>query len=306
MTKASRPMKGDLMVRRNRAGYVFIAPFLIGFLLFIAIPMLQSFNFSFNDIKLVENGYELIHKGTDNYKHILFVDTDFRMRIVNSLLSTFRDTVVVIPFSFVSAFVLNKKFKGRTFARAIFFLPVVVSSGVLASMDNNELITMVMQRSSAESFASAETSASAVAFVNMLFANSLPTELTQFVAQAADGIYNIIIKSGVQIIIFMGGLNTIAPSIYESSNIEGATVWVNFWKITFPMCGPYILLNIIYTIIDSFTNISNPLIAQIRNDLIGLKNFGVASAAAWIYFIIIFITLGIVFAIISRRVYYRE
>ena len=94
--------------------------------------------------------------------------------------------------------------------------------------------------------------------------------------------------------------------MFESSNIEGATAWVNFWKITFPMCGPYILLNVVYTIIDSFTNLSNPLIAKIRSDLMGLKNFGVASSAAWVYFIAIFAVLGIVFAVLQRRVFYHE
>lgn len=101
--------------------------------------------------------------------------------------------------------------------------------------------------------------------------------------RATGNISGIVAKSGIQIILFLGGLNTISPSIYESSNIEGATAWVNFWKITFPMSGPYILLNVVYTVIDSFTNINNPLIKSIWNDLTGLKNFGVASASGLAY-----------------------
>ena len=298
--------RSDLMTRRNRTGYVFITPFLIGFAAFMLIPLIQSFIFSFNDVKIVENGYTLVPKGLYNYQYILTIDTDFRQRIVNSFLTTLRDTLVVVPFSFFSALILSKEFHGRTFARAIFFLPVIVSTGVLATMDSNSVISMMMNRDTASAANTMQDTFSASALITTLFADSLPVEMVDFITPAAAGIYDIIIKSGLQIIIFIGGLNTISPSLFESSNIEGATAWVNFWKITFPMCGPYILLNVVYTIIDSFTNLSNPLIAKIRSDLMGLKNFGVASSAAWVYFIAIFAVLGIVFAVLQRRVFYHE
>ena len=248
--KSAGRRRSDLMTRRNRTGYVFIAPFLMGFAAFMLIPLIQSFIFSFNDIKIVENGYTLVPKGLYNYQYILTIDTDFRQRIVNSFIMTLWDTIVVAN--------------------------------------------------------SMQQTFSASGLITTLFADSLPTEMVDFISTATAGIYDIIIKSGLQIIIFIGGLNTISPSLFESSNIEGATAWVNFWKITFPMCGPYILLNVVYTIIDSFTNLSNPLIARIRSDLMGLKNFGVASSAAWVYFIAIFAVLGIVFAVLQRRVFYHE
>lgn len=305
-SRAAVAHRSDLMVRRNRTGYVFITPFLIGFALFILIPLVQSLIFSFNDIKIVENGYTLVSKGFYNYQYILTVDTEFRQRIVNSFLMTLRDTLVVVPFSFFSALILSKEFHGRTVARAIFFLPVIVSTGVLATMDSNSVISMMMDRNTASAANSMQTAFSASGLITTLFSDSLPMEMVDFITTATSGIYDIIIKSGLQIIIFIGGLNTISPSLFESSNIEGATAWVNFWKITFPMCGPYILLNVVYTIIDSFTNLSNPLISQIRSDLMGLKNFGVASAAAWVYFVAIFAVLGIVFAVMQRRVFYHE
>ena len=296
--KSAGRRRSDLMTRRNRTGYVFIAPFLVGFAAFMLIPLIQSFIFSFNDIKIVENGYTLVPKGLYNYQYILTIDTDFRQRIVNSFIMTLRDTIVVVPFSFFSALILSKEFHGRTFARAIFFLPVIVSTGVLATMDSNSVISMMMDRDTASAANSMQQTFSASGLITTLFADSLPTEMVDFISTATAGIYDIIIKSGLQIIIFIGGLNTISPSLFESSNIEGATAWVNFWKI--------ILLNVVYTIIDSFTNLSNPLIARIRSDLMGLKNFGVASSAAWVYFIAIFAVLGIVFAVLQRRVFYHE
>ena len=306
MSGKSKTVRHDLMARRDRLGYAFIAPFLIGFLFLIAIPIVQSVIFSFHDIQIVESGYTLVPKGLENYRYILLVNTAFRAKMVESFQMTVRDTLIVVPFSFFAALILHKPFHGRTLARAIFFLPVVVSSGVIAVMDANTIINMVLSRDPAVSTGSLEATESALAFVNTLFAGSLPAEITQFVAAATGNISGIVAKSGIQIILFLGGLNTISPSIYESSNIEGATAWVNFWKITFPMSGPYILLNVVYTVIDSFTNINNPLIKSIWNDLTGLKNFGVASASAWLYFILIFAVLGVTFALISRKVFYRD
>ncbi|HIW73244.1 MAG TPA: sugar ABC transporter permease [Firmicutes bacterium] len=298
--------KHDLMVRRDRIGYAFIAPFLVGFLLFVGIPIIQSIVFSFHNIQIVESGYTLVPRGAENYRYILLVNTAFRQKMLESFQMTIRDTLIVVPFSFFSALILHRSFHGRTLARAVFFLPVIVSSGVFAVMDSNSIMNMVLSRDPAAGAGAMEATDSALAFVNALFAGSLPDEITQFVAAATSNISGIVSKSGIQILIFLGGLNTISPSIYESSNIEGATAWVNFWKITFPMSGPYILLNVVYTVIDSFTNINNPLIQSIWNDLTGLKNFGVASATAWVYFIMIFAVLGVTFALFSRKVYYRE
>ncbi len=306
MHSKTKPVRHDLMVRRDRVGYVFIAPFLIGFLLFVGIPIVQSIVYSFHEVQIVESGYMLVPKGLENYRYILLVNTTFRAKLVESFQMTIRDTLIVVPFSFFSALILHKPFRGRTLARAIFFLPVIVSAGVFAVIDSDSIINMVLSRDPAANAGTMEATDSALAFVNSLFAGSLPAEITQFVAAATSNISGIVTKAGIQIIIFLGGLNTISPSIYESSNIEGATAWVNFWKITFPMCGPYILLNVVYSVIDSFTNINNPLIRTIWNDLTGLRNFGVASATAWVYFLMIFAVLGVTFALISRKVFYRE
>ena len=220
--KSAGRRRSDLMTRRNRTGYVFIAPFLVGFAAFMLIPLIQSFIFSFNDIKIVENGYTLVPKGLYNYQYILTIDTDFRQRIVNSFIMTLRDTIVVVPFSFFSALILSKEFHGRTFARAIFFLPVIVSTGVLATMDSNSVISMMMDRDTASAANSMQQTFSASGLITTLFADSLPTEMVDFISTATAGIYDIIIKSGLQIIIFIGGLNTISPSLFESSNIVRA------------------------------------------------------------------------------------
>ena len=182
--KSAGRRRSDLMTRRNRTGYVFIAPFLMGFAAFMLIPLIQSFIFSFNDIKIVENGYTLVPKGLYNYQYILTIDTDFRQRIVNSFIMTLRDTIVVVPFSFFSALILSKEFHGRTFARAIFFLPVIVSTGVLATMDSNSVISMMMDRDTASAANSMQQTFSASGLITTLFADSLPTEMVDFISTA--------------------------------------------------------------------------------------------------------------------------
>lgn len=304
--KVLKPNGGKLMERRNNTGWIFVAPFLIGFLLFYAIPLVESFIYSFNDIKIIGSGYTLEPKGWDNYKYVLLIDTNYLNRLIDAVKSMFLDTIIVVPFSFFSALILSREFKGRGLARAIFFLPVVMSTGVLASMDKNDLMNMMMSRSASAAANSMSSAFSSSDFVNNLLEGSMPEEIITFMTNLSNKLYEVIIKSGLQIIIFIGGINTISPSIYESSSIEGATAWENFWKITFPMCGPYLLLNAIYTIIDSFTNISNPLIERVKNEMQGLKNFGTATAAVWVYFIIIAVVLGVAFALMSKRVFYNE
>ena len=305
MSGKSKTVRHDLMARRDRLGYAFIAPFLIGFLFLIAIPIVQSVIFSFHDIQIVESGYTLVPKGLENYRYILLVNTAFRAKMVESFQMTVRDTLIVVPFSFFAALILHKPFHGRTLARAIFFLPVVVSSGVFAVMDANTVINMVLSRDPAVSTGSLEATESALAFVNTLFAGSLPAEITQFVAAATGNISGIVAKSGIQIILFLGGLNTISPSIYESSNIEGATAWVNFWKITFPMVSPLILVNTVYTVIDSFMASNNELLTFIYGQGFSDMQFGYASALSWIYFLVVAVFLAIVTALFSGRVFYH-
>ena len=296
-----------LMRRRNNTGWVFIAPFLIRFAIFYAIPLVQSLIFSFNEIKIQGgNGYNLEWRALENYRYVLMVNTSYINKIIDAVKQMFLDTVIVVPFSFFSALLLAREFKGRGVARAIFFLPVVVSTGVLATMDSTSTMSLMMSRSATDAANAMSNSVSSSDFVNTLLEGSMPESIITFMTDLSGKLYDVIIKSGLQIIIFLGGINTISPSIYESSSIEGATAWENFWKITFPMCGPYLLLNAIYTIIDSFTNISNPLIYRVKNEMAGLKNFGTATAAVWLYFIIIAIVLGVAFSLMSKRVFYHE
>lgn len=301
-TRAKRKISLD----KNRYGYIFVAPFVIGFILFILIPVVQSLIFSFNEIRLVKYGYTLEPQGLLFYKRALLIDANVRKLIVQAL-AGLTDLPVILVFSFFAALLLNNRFKGRNAAKAIFFLPVIVSTGLIVVLDNsNSSLNMMMSRNTLEAADSVAVSLTATRIVEFFFTASMPQWVVQFIGGAIDRIYDIIIASGLQIIIFLSGLNTIPPSIYESSNIEGATAWENFWKITLPMMGPYILVNTMYTIIDSFTNLSNPVISTIRAYFASFSEFSFASAIAWIYFGVIFLILAIIYPLLSRRVFYYE
>jgi len=291
---------------KNRAGYIFIAPFLIGFALFMMVPLAQSIYFSFNNITITPYGFTTEFIGTRYYVRAFTIDPNFRVNLVNSLIQVFTDLPIILGFSFFSAILLSKNFKGRVLARVLFFLPVIISTGIVVSIqDGNALFQMMAGRDVAGAGAMTPTP-SVMAFVNSFLGNQMPEQVLNYITTAVYRLGGIITMSGIQIIIFLSGLNTISPSIYESSNIEGATAWENFCKITFPMMGPYLFLNALYTIIDSFTNLGNVVIASIRGLMLGFVEFSYASALAWIYFIIVFVILGLFVLIFGKRVFYYE
>ena len=140
-----------------------------------------------------------------------------------------------------------------------------------------------------------------------LFANmKVGTELVEYVASAVDSISNIVNRSGVQILIFLAGLQSISPAIYESCRMDGATAWETFWKITFPMISPMILVNAVYTIIDAFTSDSNAVMKLIDSVYSQPNGNVVSSAMAWMYFLVVILILAIVAAIMSAFVFYQK
>jgi len=299
--------KRKLFRRQNRVGYLFILPFLFGFVAFLLVPIAQSIVFTFNELQIVATGYELTPRGWRFYERALFVDTRFRVMIVDSLLRTITDVPVIIAFSLFIAVLLNQRFRGRTLARAVFFLPVIISTGYMAIADQgNPILSLLQNRNPLEAADKIRESVTSYKLVMALLGDSLPLWMTDFAVQAAGRIGEIVTRSGLQIIIFLGALNTIHPSLYEASSMEGATPWENFWKITFPMVGPYILVNVVYTIIDSFTNMSSQVMRTVQGYIVYMTDFSFGLTLAWLYFILLFLILALVFFVMSKRVFYYD
>jgi ABC-type sugar transport system permease subunit len=209
---------------------------------------------------------------------------------------------LIVIFSLFLAVLLNQKFIGRSVARSIFFLPVILASGVIANLEAESLVQAVAQQNPETSgffntFGSFELQ-------RIMLQSGVNESIVAYLTGAVDRIYEIVSQSGVQILIFLAGIQTISPQLYEASKMEGATGYEAFWKITFPMVSPLILVNIIYTIIDSFAmnDMTDLIIAT------GFDNFdfGLSSAMAWLYFISIVVILAISTYFVSKRVFYQE
>lgn len=294
-----------LNLNRKRAmiGYLFVLPFIIGLITFFLVPLIQSFIFSINKLEVVEGGYNLLPVGLSNYNRALRVHATYARDLVESVLYMLTNVPLIIIFSFFAANLLNQKFKGRSLARAIFFLPVILTSGVMLVIDSGDLLQSSLGMTQTDG---QEGAFRAVELARLLLRSRLSPTFIDYIMSAVDRIYEIVSASGVQILVFLAGLQSISPSLFEASNIEGATGWENFWKITFPMVSPLILVNTVYSIIDSLTNSSNVVMGMIRDTAFASNDFGLSSAMAWLYFLAILVIVGIVVKLVSKVVFYYE
>lgn len=304
--QTARRRSRSLEVKQRRMGYVFVAPLIVGMLAFVAFPVIQSLFFSFSKLNVVASGYKLDFLGIENYRYIFAVDPDFRTMVIRSLRDMLINVPVVILFSFFVASLLNQKFHGRSLVRAILFLPVIIASGVVESVDKADAFSSLLSSGAQTAGASAvgeQLSEKLIVYLQQL---NISPQITNFIIDTVSRVYDIAIMSAVPIIIFLAGLQSVSPSLFEASYIEGATKWEVFWKISLPMVSPLILVSVIYCIIDSFTNVSNPVISRIHSSAYDSLNFGLSSAMAWSYMLIILAVLGIVYKLVSRFIFYHE
>lgn len=290
------------------AGLLFITPFLIGFF-FIFIPLIvESLRFSFSDMTVTSEGYQLTltsDNGLGNYLQALTIDPDFNRELLSTIVQMLTQVPLVLIFSFFAANLLNQNFRGRTIARSILFLPVIISSGVIIALENSDLLASTLETATeSASIGNLSSFLNVSSFLTEY--TTLPTSVISVLATSVNGLYDIVIASGVQILIFLAGLQGISPSLYEASSMEGATQWENFWKITFPMISPLILVNSIYTVINLFTNDDNEMMNEIQTTIFTEIDYGFGSAMAWIYFICIAVILVVVGGIISKHVFYYD
>ncbi|UVI31503.1 carbohydrate ABC transporter permease [Paenibacillus spongiae] len=294
-----------ISLERKKAlfGVLFVTPWLLGLILLMAVPFLQSLQFSFSKLTLTPEGYSLKFIGLDNFHHIFFVDAWYVRNLTNAVTTMALNVPLIIFFSLFTATLLSQKFRGRMLARAIIFLPVVLASGVIAKLDSGNFLATLMGAASTD-VESNYSGLRSIELEPLLFEAGLSRDIVFYLTGAVDRIYQIISSSGVQILIFLAGLQSISPSLYEAAKIEGATGYEAFWKITFPMISPLILTNVIYSIIDSFYN--NSVTQMIQDTAFVNLNFGVSAAMSWVYFLVISIILVISTYLISKRVFYYD
>lgn len=281
-------------------GVLFVSPLLLGLVMLFILPLIQSFRFSLSSIHLVEGGFAVDYKGFSNYSNLFTTNPDFPRRLTESVTNMIVNVPIIIIFSLFAAVLLNQKFRGRAIARAIFFLPVILASAAIANLD----ISSFVGGSAPSGGEGGNSLMQSFELKKMLMESGLAPVFVNYITGAVDRIYEIISSSGVQILIFLAGLQSISPSLYESSRIEGATGYEIFWKVTFPMMTPLILTNTVYSIIDSFNH--NTINSLISETAFRSFEFGQSAAMSWVYFIVVALILSVSMGIISRKVFYYD
>ena len=307
---AKKKKNASLEKKKALWGWIFVLPFVIGFL-FIYLPIIfNSLRFSFNHIIIQNNGgYKLEFVGFQNYLDSFLVDTGFRQALTDGLKQLVIDIPAIVLFSLFIAIILNQKILGRAAFRAIFFIPVILTTGLISQIDTNNLVLDYMSSGSIDTgTGAASTGIISAAQLEGLFASmQVGSQLVTVVAGIVNNIFDIVNRCGVQMLIFLAGLQSISPAIYESCQIDGASGWETFWKVTFPMISPIILVNVVYTIIDAFTSASNQVMTYISKVYDSPNNGNVmASAMSWTYFLIVIAIIAAAAGIISSVVFYQR
>ncbi len=279
-----------LVARREMKGYLFLLPWLTGFVLFFALPLVQSVWYSWHDVKVTANGLKMTWVGWANYRYIFQSDTVFVEQLINFFTDSILRLAVILVFSLVIAMMLNQPIKGKGVFRTMFFLPIIVVSGPVLQRLVNEGATTVPL---IESYG-----------VNGIVEALLPPMLARPLSGLFSQLILVLWYSGVPILIYMTGLQKIDRSLYEASMIDGANGWISFWKITLPALRPMILINGVYTLVFLATTGLNEVMATINDRMFKTGEqgggYGIASAMAWVYAVSLGLAL-IVMLLITRE-----
>lgn len=283
--------------RNERIGYAFVLPWIIGFLLFFLSPIVDSLLFSFQNVTVRPGALNRPFVGLQFFKRALLEDDKFIPLLSEAFSNLLFDVPIILIFSLFIAVLLNQKFWGRGAARTLFFLPLMLSSTVLLSVIKGDAAVQSISDSTSVYMVST------VDISNILYQIGVPEGLLDYMTTIINRIFDMTWMSGMQILLFLSGLQSIPGTLYEAASVEGATAWESFWKITVPMISPIIMVNIIFTIIDSFTSYSNGLMQYIV-DVVGDLQYSFGAAMSWIYFIAIMALLGLITAILSKKIFY--
>ena len=281
---------GRLERREARFGYLFIAPWLIGAALFLAYPLITSFWYALNNIRITPLGMSFTFLKHGNFTQILLQNPDFPVQLVDYILSTVISAPIIVVFALIIAMMLNQDIKGKSFFRLIFFLPVIIVSGPILGM---------LTEQGAGSISAIDTQA-----IGTAISGVLPAMIAEPIAEIFENMITTLWYSGVQILIFLSGLQKIDKSMYEAAKIDGGSGWECFWKITLPNLKSMILLNVVYTVVFISNNNQNPIIELIKTSMFSgtkEKGYGYASAMAWLYALVVLVIVGAFALLLATR-----
>lgn len=296
-------MKGSKLTNAKRnslIGFSFTIPWVIGFIFLFLIPLIKTVLYSFSSISIGKSGFELSFVGVRNYRATFSEDPNNLRMVLTSIGNVVVTVIVVVVFSLFLAILLNQDFRGRSLARVIFALPIIIASGVV--------IVLLKENVLQQNMGSSDTAATLFqgnGLLDFLKLMGLPDNIVGMLENILNNIFDMVWRSGMQIILFLSALQSIPSSSYEAAKIEGATAWESFWFVTFPMISPFLLVNIVYTIIDTFTDSTNTVMSKIFSLVSGVE-YEKAAAFSIVYFILVLLVVGLVYIIMNKRISYSE
>ena len=289
------------MNRTNAVGVLFVLPFLIGFIFLFFKPMLASIIYSFNVVGFDEQGMTLKFVGLDNYRYALFSDAEFLKELLAVAGSALAKVVVIMFMSMFVAMLLNQKFYGRLFFRTVLFLPVIFGADViLAIFAESDAYTMLSGTSNSLVSVGKEAN---VFLEELMRSFGFSSGMMNALSSNIRGIFDLTWEMGIQTVLFIVGFQAIPPHLYVVCEMEGATKWETFWKVTFPLLSPKILLCLIYTVIDTF-NSDNNVVRIISENMAHLLHY--ACAQTWLYTLIVFAFVMTIYGLVSRKTIYLD
>lgn len=282
--RAPRARRFELSFRTREAlhGYAFISLWVVGFLLFTLLPLVETFRYSLHRVTVTAETIQLDPVGWANYTRALFTDPTFVELLIAYSVETVVSVPIVLIFSLIIALFLNLRFRLKGFFRTVFFLPVVITSGPV-------IVELTAQgATSAPGIADSPAVAAVLAELPRALRNPVEYLLTSFIL--------ILWFSGVQILIYLASLQRVDRALYEAAAIDGAGAWEMFWKITLPSLTTATIVNAIFTVITLSHFAENPVIKYIYSQTYAVQGgIGYASTMAFLYFVVLVVLLGLIY-----------
>lgn len=284
--------------KKSYYGYAFISLWAVGFIFLFLLPFITSVRYSLSSVTIKQGYVGLETCGFDNFANLFVKNPEFLPAFTETVTTVAAKSPLIIIFSLFTAVVLNQKFRGRTFFRAVFFLPVIIAGGIAIEIINgNYFLGLISSGDRSNALFQSQSIAAS------LTGAGIPQTAVDYILKTVEEIFGLVWNSGIQILIFIAGLQSVPSTLYEVANVEGSNGWTTFWKITVPMLAPMLVVNIFYTVVDNMISYSNSMFKLIDDYMNALK-FDQAAAMSVICFAVIFAAVVLIYIIGNRYVYY--
>ncbi len=273
---------------------MFVLPWLIGTIIFFAVPLLQSFLYSFSDVTVEQGGMSLKFVGLEHYDTLINKDPQYLSNVGQSVVPILYSLPLIVLISMVLGVLLNQKFKGRLFFRALYFLPVIIATGAVIEILFTTTSSDISSSATSDSFSS-----NMLSVTEIMRWLDLPKKVAVYVKIAIGSIFDLVWHSGIQTVLVIAGLQSIPSTLYEASKVEGANKWEEFWFITFPMLSRVTLLVSIFTAVELFEDKTSPIMSNVYSMMNGGK-YDRSSAMLWVFFAIVGLIIGLIIFLYNR------